>query len=637
MNSLLKILFCTITLCSVCYTVNAAHLVGGDISYTCLGNNEYEIKLRVYRDCGGGGAQFDANAVISIYDGDNNFIRTLNVPKGPTVSISPNPTNDPCITVPAGLCTEYAEYVVSTSLPPSPLGYVISHQRCCRNNFITNVPNSGDWGNTYTTQVPPNDTSCNSTPEIQNIAPTVICVGNNLNLPVQVNEIDGDSLYFEFCDILHGGGQVGGNGCDGIIPNPACPPPYKIVPFDPPYTAQNPLPASPAIAINPQTGVITGKPNQVGQYVVGVCISEYRNGQKLSTVRLDYQFNIANCGQPIAAMVTPAMDPTVLCNGLTVSFTSLSTGANAQEWIFGMPPLGTSTDVNPTFTFPSLGLYPVTLIVNPGQSCTDSVTYYFNVTNNVDVELKYTGIPCFEVQGLEFYPIGVFPANATFSWNFGALANLSSVNLPNTPPITWSQPGKHPVSLTLNWAACSKTFWDTVEISSLSLSVSAGQDQAVYEGEQVQLSGSGGVGYQWAATNPASFNDRNIFNPITIPRYDSTIYYVFVTDEFGCTGVDSLLVYYLFIESDEVMNVITPNGDGRNDVLDLGNVLDDDPCRFYVMDRWGREVYQQEIYDNNWNGVSSGGQDLPDGTYYFIVQYKDQIRYKGPVTIIRNQ
>ncbi|MDZ7847338.1 MAG: hypothetical protein U5L96_11490 [Owenweeksia sp.] len=33
----------------------------------CVGNNEYRIKLRVYRDCGGGGAQFDQNAAIAIY------------------------------------------------------------------------------------------------------------------------------------------------------------------------------------------------------------------------------------------------------------------------------------------------------------------------------------------------------------------------------------------------------------------------------------------------------------------------------------------------------------------------------------------------------------------------------------------
>ena len=44
----------------------AAHLVGGEISYLCLGNNTYRIKLRVYRDCASGGAQFAQQAAIAI-------------------------------------------------------------------------------------------------------------------------------------------------------------------------------------------------------------------------------------------------------------------------------------------------------------------------------------------------------------------------------------------------------------------------------------------------------------------------------------------------------------------------------------------------------------------------------------------
>jgi hypothetical protein len=35
--------------------------------------------------------------------------------------------------------------------------------------------------------------------------------------------------------------------------------------------------------------------------------------------------------------------------------------------------------------------------------------------------------------------------------------------------------------------------------------------------------------------------------------------------------------------------------------------------------------------------VNSGGQQLPDGTYYFILQQGDEIKFKGPVTILRNE
>ena len=396
-------------ICSPFTAIEAAHLVGGEISYECIGNNVYQIKLRVYRDCGGGGAQFDNFAAITVFDQTNTVVRNLSVPKGPTISISGNPTNDPCISIPAGLCTEYAEYIDTVTLPPTPGGYTITHQRCCRNNTITNVANSGNWGNTYTVVIPDNDTTCNSSPQFTGVAPSVICIGDNLNIPLNASDKDGDSLHFELCDILNGGSPGGGGGgCNVTVPNPACPPPYQIIPFDPPYTAQDPLPASPAFAIDPLTGVITGKPNQTGQFVVGICVSEYRNGVLLSTVRLDYQFNVANCGQPIADMETPAQNATMLCDGLTVTFTSLSSGATSQLWIFGNPPFDSSFSANPTTVFPQAGTYPVTLIVNPGLACRDSVTENFEIMPDVDVDLVYTGIPCFEVQGLEYEPVGYF-------------------------------------------------------------------------------------------------------------------------------------------------------------------------------------------------------------------------------------
>ena len=144
----LLFLFLVFTATLLGSNVNAAHLVGGEISYQCVGGNKYAVKLRVYRDCGGGGAQFDAQAAITIFDVGGVEIQTLLIPKGPTISISGNPTNDPCITVPSGLCTEYAEYKDTVLLPPIAGGYVLTHQRCCRNNSITNVANSGTWGNT---------------------------------------------------------------------------------------------------------------------------------------------------------------------------------------------------------------------------------------------------------------------------------------------------------------------------------------------------------------------------------------------------------------------------------------------------------------------------------------------------------
>ena len=53
------------------------------------------------------------------------------------------------------------------------------------------------------------------------------------------------------------------------------------------------------------------------------------------------------------------------------------------------------------------------------------------------------------------------------------------------------------------------------------------------------------------------------------------------------------------------------------------------------MNRWGSEVYHENEYGNDWPGVDRGGNELPDGTYYFILQCGEEVRYKGPITIMR--
>ena len=619
--------------------LNAAHLVGGDISYTCLGSNQYEITLRVYRDCASGGAQFDANAVMTIYDINGTEIQTILVPKGPTVPVLANPTGDPCIQVPPTLCTEYADYTTTQSLPPLAGGYVISSQRCCRNATIDNVMNSGSYGNTYTVQIPSMDVACNNSPRIGTIAPTILCEGETLNLSMAATEPDGDSLFYELCEILAGGGQ-GGGGCTAVIPNPACPPPYTAVPLLTPFTPTDPMPANPIISIDGQTGLLTGTPNATGQYVVGICVSEYRNGQFLSTVRLDYQFNVANCGRPISDMVTPIEDPTIMCGGLTVKFFSQSLNNTSILWDFGDPTTtsDTSSKVNAVYTYPNAGIFTVSLITNPGQSCSDTATFPFDVKKLVDVELAYSGVPCFEVQGFEFEPSGYWQPGTTFSWFISPGANISTWTGPKTPPITWSQPGVHTVELMMAWQPmCNDTLVQTISVSSLTLTVDAGPDQYIDEGEKAFLQAWGGVEYFWYADLPAYFSNQFTADPQTLPLHDTTVYYVEVTDEFGCKGIDSLTIYLNpQPENPAVMNVITPNGDGRNDGLNLQNITGDALCKFTVLNRWGQEVYKADSYDHSWSGYSSGGQELPDGTYYFILQKGDEVIFKGPVTIIRN-
>ncbi|MFZ9189828.1 MAG: hypothetical protein ACO204_01865, partial [Schleiferiaceae bacterium] len=78
----------------------SAHLVGGELTYVCLGNNQYQIKLVVYRDCNSTGAQLDPQSSIGIYDGVQPILlHNLSVNKGPTIPV-PASTGNPCLQAP---------------------------------------------------------------------------------------------------------------------------------------------------------------------------------------------------------------------------------------------------------------------------------------------------------------------------------------------------------------------------------------------------------------------------------------------------------------------------------------------------------------------------------------------------------
>lgn len=87
----------------------------------------------------------------------------------------------------------------------------------------------------------------------------------------------------------------------------------------------------------------------------------------------------------------------------------------------------------------------------------------------------------------------------------------------------------------------------------------------------------------------------------------------------------------------QLNNVLSPNGDGKNDRLQF-RCLDHFPDnRISIFDRAGRRVYQTSPYRNDWTG-QLGGRPLDEGTYFYILDAgRNQGRIMGAVSIIREQ
>ncbi|TVR79294.1 MAG: PKD domain-containing protein [Chitinophagaceae bacterium] len=328
--------------------IMATHVAGGEITYTCLGNNEYEVTLTFYRDCAQGTAPFPASPTIRIYNSNGAQLQTLSLSGTGVTTIQPTPPG-PCTQTLSNVCLEAQEFTGIVVLPPIPGGYKLGYEICCRNHSITNGPPSRA---AYTTSIPDISLAqCNSNPVFNEWPPVYICQGFDLEFDHSATDADNDSLVYRICEPL-----------ERVEPDV----PYA---FTAPYTWQDPI--NGGLSIDPQTGLLTGNPPGLGQFVVGVCVDEYRNGQLISTVSRDFQFNVVHCENVTNASALSALTD---CTTSEVSFFNNSSGDIVSYlWDFGDG--NTSTLENPVHNYADTGSYQVTLITYSANSlCNDTST-----------------------------------------------------------------------------------------------------------------------------------------------------------------------------------------------------------------------------------------------------------------------
>ncbi|MGB0178311.1 MAG: gliding motility-associated C-terminal domain-containing protein, partial [Owenweeksia sp.] len=331
-------------------------------------------------------------------------------------------------------------------------------------------------------------------------------------------------------------------------------------------------------------------------------------------------------------------DPTILCDGPTVHFKS-EAATPSVFWDFGVGGIlsDTSDALNPTFTFPSAGPYLVTLIADPNSPCGDTTEFVFNVSEPNLPDFFWTGITCFEAQAVDFRPLSGFPPGTSYFWEFDSTAAFPTYSQRDPPVQSWSVPGKHYIDLTVNVGPCTYSKRDSIEISYQNANIDAGPDQTVNLGQWAKLLASGGVDYYWYADRDIEISSRITANTIArMEEVDTVKFYVRGTDEYGCEGLDSVLVFVLDGKAIGPINFFSPNGDGLNDEFDLKEINPDNAFSISIFNRWGSEVWSAVRYQNDWKGVDFGLNELPDGTYYYILHNDNQVIYKSAITLVRN-
>ncbi len=105
-----------------------------------------------------------------------------------------------------------------------------------------------------------------------------------------------------------------------------------------------------------------------------------------------------------------------------------------------------------------------------------------------------------------------------------------------------------------------------------------------------------------------------------------------VTNQVCPESVDYVLIR---VKDFLVPNVITPNGDGKNDRFHIFGIERFEKSELVILDRWGEEVFREAPYMNNWDGITQNGNELPEDTYYYILKFTEDDIRKGFIMIVR--
>ena len=450
--------------------------------------------------------------------------------------------DEPCISGDQRGC--YYKIVVydlpSIELPRTTSGYIFAYQRCCRIAGIQNlVTPSSSIGNTFTITIPgtavavPN-AETNSSPLFPVNDSAVVCGGSAFSYSFNASDINGDSLSYQFCDALQGGDMT------NSAPATAANPPYNSVPYASPFSGGQPM--GPGVIINPLTGIISGiAPGLTGEYVVCVCVSEYRNGILLGITRKELHIQVKDC-DPLIANLNPKQ---TTCNGFAVTFQNDVNNPVAGTdylWTFGEPSSGnadTSILASPSHTYALAGTYTVKLKVSLAGLCVATATLQVNVFPGFFPGFTSAG-SCF-TNPFRFTDITStsYGVVDSWSWNFGDLTTLADTSHQQNPQWTYSTSGTKTVTLRVtNSKGCTDVATFDINVLDKPVITLAFNDTLICRNDVIQLNAGGTGVFNW--TPAVNIVNSNTGTPTVSPT-STTRYYVNLNDN-GCINRDSVQV-----------------------------------------------------------------------------------------------
>jgi gliding motility-associated-like protein len=297
------------------------------------------------------------------------------------------------------------------------------------------------------------------------------------------------------------------------------------------------------------------------------------------------------------------------------------------SWDFGegaLPP--TSTEMNPSqIAYSNIGLKTIVLTITK-DSCVEEASRIINVTDpGFGVQAISTDLLCFG-DGNGSIQLQVFNGQPAYVYEWGDTSanvekrfNLSAGNY----------------SFTVTDAfGCSFSGIENVQgpANALAITVSYQDESCVgtLDGE-ISIEVNGG-------TSPYTYEWSNGTSDEQILGLGAGSYSLTVVDDNSCI-IDTSVILVVFCEDGDngIPDVISPNGDGKNDVWIIPGIENYPDNEVYIFNRWGGTVYSMKSYMNTWAGTTSDGDPLQVGAYFYLIQLNDEYgtEFSGSITIIR--
>lgn len=321
----------------------------------------------------------------------------------------------------------------------------------------------------------------------------------------------------------------------------------------------------------------------------------------------------------INALPTVTVNSPTVCQGTNAIVTATPTPSGTYTYVWTVPS-GTNPGNVDHFTATVSGNYGVT-ITNTTTGCT-SASATSAVTINANPSVSVSGDTV--CQGA----LATISASATPSGTYNYVWTVpSGTNPGNVASFTTAIAGTYSVIATNATTGCSSSSQSGVA------TITPAFDFVITDGcvnnnfllEVVPTGSSFDVNtatvnwqYNGTPVSPSgtTFDVTAYLNSTTIVEQLPLTFTAVVLSD-NCQQTHSIVLDRIYCD---IQKGISPNNDGKNDYFDLRlmNVQ-----QLSIFNRYGTKVYSKSDYSNEWIGQSDAGNELPDGTYYYVIEFKN--------------